>query len=195
MIGSLRGKLIEKQPTSALLDVHGVGYEVFIPVSTSEKLPAAESVVTLYTYLHVREDVLQLYGFATQEEKKMFINLIGVSGIGPKVALGILSGLPVREIYGSIRDGDISRLTRLPGVGKKTAERLLLELRDKVSLPGGEMAGAAGTGGSRAWQEAVLALTSLGYARSAVEKALQGILAETETTDVEMLIKLALRRL
>ncbi|RME00903.1 MAG: Holliday junction branch migration protein RuvA, partial [Calditrichaeota bacterium] len=125
MIGFLRGTIIERQPTRLLIDVHGVGYDVHIPLSTYEQIKAGDTQVSLQTYLHVREDVLQLYGFATLAEKKLFLQLIAVSGIGPKVALGILSGCTVDEFYQAVHRGEIARLKALPGIGRKTAERLI----------------------------------------------------------------------
>lgn len=195
MIGLLRGQILECQPTRALLDVQGVGYEVFIPISTYELISKATEPVSLFTYLHVREDALQLYGFASQGEKLLFQKIISVSGIGPKVALGILSRATVEDFMQIVRTGDITRLRALPGVGKKTAERLVLELRDKL---GGELVGddyVAVAAQSSTIDEALMALMSLGYARANVEKVLHKISQGDDTQDVESLVKTALRHL
>ncbi len=195
MIAALRGKLIERQPTRILIDVQGVGYEVAIPLSTFDRLQADGEEISLLTYLHVREDALQLYGFATEAEKELFLKLIGVSGIGPRVALGVLSGCRVEEFHHLIRHGDIQRLTSLPGIGRKTAERLVLELKDKLEAPiAEEPRGTMVPPGSEK-EEAILALTSLGYTRSQAEQAVMKLTADGEAKDVETLIRLALQQL
>src|SRR5258705_13824695 len=132
MIALLRGVLLEKHPNQAIVDAGGVGYDVTIPVSTFTHLPEAGVEVRLRIHTHVREDALSLYGFLTQDEKSLFEKLIGVSGIGPKLAVTILSGLAAGELILAIRNGAIDQLVRIPGVGKKTAERMILELRDKL---------------------------------------------------------------
>ena len=132
MIARLHGKLLEKRPGQMLVDVNGVGYEVFIAMPTYSVTPDSGSDVTLDIYTHVREDVIQLYGFATRLEKVIFGRLTGISGIGPRLALTILSGSSVEDLIASIKKGDLARLTTIPGVGKKTAERILLELKDKL---------------------------------------------------------------
>ena len=134
MIASLRGALLEKRPNQIIVDVHGVGYDVSIPVSTYSALPDNGKEVTLKVHTHVREDAIALFGFLTAEEKMLFEKLIGVSGIGPKLAITVLSGLAAADLTNAIRGGDVQRLTRIPGIGKKTAERMVLELRDKVDL-------------------------------------------------------------
>lgn len=196
MIGSLTGTLKHKSPTDLILDVNGVGYAVIIPFSTFEKLGDLESRVTLLTHLHVREDALQLFGFFTEEERFLFKLLISVSGIGPKIAQGILSGISVLELRQHIANGNISALTATPGVGKKTAERLVVELRDKVGRSSGETPGHGepdDRSGLR--QEALLALTSLGYNRQQAEKVIRQVLQETagEKPSLQDLIKKALR--
>ena len=199
MIARLTGMLAAKSPTEALLDVHGVGYVLSIPLSTYETLGATGSPVTLLTYLHVREDILQLYGFATEAERESFRLLISVSGIGPRMAQGILSGIPVRELREHLAAGNLTALTAIPGIGRKLAERLVVELRDRVAriefAPG--TAPGAGDGQGEAKAEALLALTSLGYSRQAAETAVRAALAETDRqeTTVEGLIKAALRRM
>src|SRR5690242_2175631 len=135
MIASLRGTLIEKHPNQAVVDVAGVGYDVTIPISTFSALPGAGTEVRLRVHTHVREDALALYGFLTHDEKALFEKLISVSGIGPKLGITVLSGLPAADLITAIRAGNVDRLVRIPGVGKKTAERMVLELRDKLQPP------------------------------------------------------------
>jgi holliday junction DNA helicase RuvA len=136
MIASLRGELLEKRPNQIVVDVHGVGYDVAIPISTYAALPDAGAEVKLQVHTHVREDAIALFGFLTSDEKTLFEKLISVSGIGPKLGISVLSGLAALDLASAIRSGDIQKLTRIPGVGKKTAERMVLELRDKVDLTG-----------------------------------------------------------
>jgi Holliday junction DNA helicase RuvA len=177
MIALLRGVLIEKHPNQAVVDVGGVGYDVTIPVSTYAHLPEAGAEVRLRIHTHVREDALALYGFLTQDEKALFEKLISVSGIGPKMAMAVLSGIPVADLIASIRRGEVDRLVRIPGVGKKTAERMVLELRDKMPAPSGEEAPAgpgAPSGALTAIEQDVLsALLNLGCARPAAEAAVR----------------------
>ena len=170
MIAHLRGKLLVKHPNQAIVETGGVGYDVTISVPTFSELPAAGSDVALHIHTHVREDLIALYGFLQTAEKQLFERLITVSGIGPKLAITILSGMPAGDMVAAIRGNDVARLTRIPGIGKKTAERMVLELRDK--LPGaGEEAAAPAT--LSALEEDVLsALMNLGYQRAAAEKAL-----------------------
>jgi Holliday junction DNA helicase RuvA len=177
MIASLRGVLTEKHPNQAVVDVGGVGYDVSIPVSTYSHLPEAGSEVRLRIHTHVREDALALYGFLSQDEKALFEKLISVSGIGPKMAMAVLSGIPATALIDSIRRGEVDRLVRIPGVGKKTAERMVLELRDKMPAPSGEE--PAGTQGpataalSAIEQDVLSALLNLGCARPAAENAVR----------------------
>ena len=135
MISHIRGTLVRKQPLLVIVDVGGLGYSINIPLSTFEKLPDKESSVELFTHLHVREDEMSLYGFFTEEERKMFRLLIGISGIGPKVAIGILSGTGIPQLRKAVTEGDVDRLTTIKGIGKKTAQRLIVELRDKLGAP------------------------------------------------------------
>lgn len=197
MISSLRGTLAAKSPTEAIVDIQGVGYGVSIPLSTFEVLGNPGSAVTLLTYLHVREDALQLYGFATEEERSVFKLLISVNGIGPKMAQGILSGIAVPDLKSCIASGNMGALTGIPGVGRKLAERMVVELRDKMTkLEAGSPTVSAGADPqSRIRSEALLALTSLGYNRLSAEKALRAALQEADGREVslEVLIKLALR--
>ena len=198
MIASLSGILKVKTPTEILVDVNGVGYGVTIPLSTFEKLGDVGSLVTLFTHLHVREDALQLYGFATEEERFLFKLLISVNGIGPKIAQGILSGISVTDLKSHLAKEDLGALTAIPGVGKKTAERLIIELRDKVGkllehAPAAAMEPADREAEMR--QEALLALTSLGYNRPVAEKAIRQVLNESAGVAISLqdLIKRALR--
>jgi holliday junction DNA helicase RuvA len=197
MISSLRGTLLRKSPTEIIVDVQGVGYGVSIPLSTFEHLGETNSTVTILTYLHVREDNLQLYGFTTEEERTLFKLLISVSGIGPKMAQGILSGIAVSDLKTYITQGSIGALMTIPGVGRKLGERLVVELRDKVGkLEIGAAYPAPPTDEqSRIRSEALLALTSLGYTRPVAEKALRTALQETngKIVLVEQLIKASLR--
>src|SRR5205085_3092389 len=148
MIAHLRGTLIEKHPNQVIVEAAGVGYDVQIPISTYTSLPDIGAAVALRIYTHVREDMLSLYGFATAEEKVVFERLISVSGIGPKLANTVLSGLATSNLIGAIRSSDVQQLVRIPGVGKKTAERIVLELKDKLPGMEAEQKMAAGTGGS-----------------------------------------------
>ena len=134
MIGKLSGKLIERHPPQIIVDVHGVGYEIDVPMSTFYQLPATGSDVTLHTHLIVREDAHQLYGFASEQERHVFRQLLKISGVGARTALSLLSGMSVSDLYEAVSTQDSARLTKVPGIGKKTAERLLLELKDKLDV-------------------------------------------------------------
>ena len=170
MIAHLRGRLLAKHPNQAVVETAGVGYDVTITVPTFSDLPSLGSEVALHIHTHVREDQIALYGFLRPAEKQLFEKLITVSGIGPKLAITILSGMPADEMVGAIRHNDIARLTRIPGIGKKTAERMVLELRDKLP-PADAETPAAPT--MTAMEEDVLsALMNLGYQRPVAERAL-----------------------
>jgi Holliday junction DNA helicase RuvA len=170
MIAHLRGRLLAKHPNQAVIETAGVGYDVTITIPTFSDLPSPGSEVALHIHTHVREDQIALYGFLKPAEKQLFEKLITLSGIGPKLAITILSGMPADEMVGAIRNNDIARLTRIPGIGKKTAERMVLELRDKLP-PAGAEAPAAPT--MTAMEDDVLsALMNLGYQRPAAERAL-----------------------
>jgi Holliday junction DNA helicase RuvA len=177
MIGHLRGTVLEKHPNQVVLEASGVGYDVQIPISTYSVLPQAGDSTALRIHTHVREDALVLYGFATSEEKAVFERLISVSGIGPKLAITVLSGLATADLVAAIRNSDVQSLVRIPGVGKKTAERIVLELKDKLAAidAAGKSAAAAGTDASfSALEEDVLsALQNLGCTRLAAEEALR----------------------
>jgi len=174
MIAHLRGKLLAKHPNQAIVETGGVGYDVTISVPTFSELPAIGGDVALHIHTHVREDMLSLYGFLRSAEKTLFEKLITVSGIGPKLAITILSGMAAEEMVNSIRTNDIGRLTRIPGIGKKTAERMVLELRDKLppEKPG-EIATMPAL--SAAEEDVLSALMNLGYQRASAEKALAAI--------------------
>lgn len=197
MIGRLRGVLVEKRPPWLLVDVGGVGYEVEAPMSTFYDLPALNESVTLYTHLAVKEDAHSLYGFATERERALFRTLIRISGIGPRLALGILSSIRPDDFIRSIEHQDTATLTRLPGIGKKTAERLLIELRDRIKDLGaaplavtGALPAAVVAGDPAA--EAVSALVALGYKPAEAARLVQSIDAADKTT--EQLIRLALQK-
>jgi holliday junction DNA helicase RuvA len=174
MIAHLRGKLIARHPNQAIVETAGVGYDITISVPTFSDLPPLGGEVALFIHTHVREDQLALYGFLRADEKKLFEKLITVSGIGPKLAITILSGMAAQELGNAIRGNDLARLTKIPGIGRKTAERLVLELRDKLPLAGQEVAPIAPA--FSAVQEDVLsALVNLGYQRAEAEKALASV--------------------
>ncbi len=169
MIGRLSGTLLEKHPPMVLVDVQGVAYEVDVPMSTFYQLPATGGKVTLHTQLVVREDAHLLYGFATDGERQAFRQLLKISGIGARTALSVLSGLTVDELYHAVANEDSARLVRIPGIGRKTAERLLLELRDKLaSIAEGRVAGPDGSAGG----DALNALVTLGYSVKEAKAAL-----------------------
>ncbi len=193
MIGRLSGRLLAKQPPQLLLDVHGVGYEVEAPMSTFFRLPPVGDAVVLETHLVVREDAQLLFGFATAAEKTLFRDLIKISGIGPKVALAILSGISVEDFWITVRAGETGRLIKLPGVGKKTAERLVIEMRDKAGAESGVRL-AAGTVGAAAspLAEARSALEALGYKPAEVQKLTDAAYKEGMT--VEQIVQEALKR-
>ena len=187
MIAHLRGKLLAKHPNQAIVETAGVGYDVTITIPTFSDLPAAGGEVALHIHTHVREDQIALYGFLKPAEKKLFEKLITVSGIGPKLAITILSGMPADEMTGAIRGNDIARLARIPGIGKKTAERMVLELRDKLPPAGTDTPTAPTT---TAIEEDVLsALTNLGYQRPAAERALASAMKSEQNNTFEALFR------
>jgi holliday junction DNA helicase RuvA len=174
MIAHLRGKLIARHPNQAIVEAGGVGYDVAITVSTFSDLPPLGTEVALHIHTHVREDQLALYGFLKKEEKQLFEKLITVSGIGPKLAVTTLSGMAAQELGNAIRGNDVARLTKIPGIGRKTAERLVLELRDKLPMVGPE-APAALPALSSVQEDVLSALLNLGYQRAMAEKALASV--------------------
>lgn len=192
MIGRIRGKLIDKRPPSLCIDVHGIGFDVLAPLSTFSQLPALNEEVMLYTEFVVREDSQTLYGFLHESDKALFQKLIKISGIGPKLALGMLSGMTPQMLCLSIKENDVAALTKLPGVGKKTAERLLVELRDKLDawLPNANIASYSDTrltSPTGAKAEAIAALEALGYKPKEAAKAVEKVFDEDKTA--ETLIK------
>lgn len=194
MIGLLSGKLIDKDFSSCLLDVNGVGFEVLIPLSTFDVLPLNEEKVTLHIHTAVREDAITLFGFASRDEKKLFQQLINVSGVGGKLALNVLSAMPAASFCAAIASGDVKSLSRINGVGKRTAERLIVELKGK--LENLDPAAAPPTGNSDA-ADAAAALEQLGYRKDAVNKTINALVAELPPNEctVENLIRAALMRL
>jgi Holliday junction DNA helicase RuvA len=197
MIGLLRGRIADKQPNTLIVDVQGVGYEVHVPLSTFYDAGDTGAEITLRIYTHVREDALLLYGFLTELERQLFEKLIGISGIGPKLAIAVLSGMDPRELMTSVQRGDVARLTGIPGVGKKTSERIVLELRDRLAqLPGAVPADAAPIdGGDRVRSDLLSALQNLGYHRPQAEKAIDATLQTMSNPTFEHALKAALREL
>lgn len=200
MIAHISGKLIQKLPNSVIVDVGGVGYELNVPLSTFYDLGEIGANVSLRVHTHVREDALQLFGFRTEAEKKLFLLLNSVSGIGPKLAITVLSGLSAEELIQAIRAGNLTKLTGIPGVGKKTAERMLVELKDKVAaiLPPGledsTTAVIAQTGDTMR-EDVISALVNLGYVRAQAEKAVGAVLKETPEAGFADALKQSLRTL
>ena len=196
MIAVLRGQLLEKHPSRLIVDVHGVGYDVQVPVSTFYQAGDTGNAVTLRIHTHVREDQIALFGFATALEHDLFERLIAVNGIGPKLALSVLSGIESADFVRAVEQGDVTRLTRIPGVGRKTAERMTLELRDRLpkvdgGAPASTVAAAEGPRG-----DVVSALVNLGYQAAAVDKALDAVLKDAPAgASFEDLLRRALRHL
>lgn len=194
MIAHLRGRLLTKHPNQVVVETGGVGYDVTISVPTFSDLPGVGGEVALHIHTHVREDLIALYGFLRPAEKQLFEKLITVSGIGPKLAITILSGMAADEMVGAIRGNDIARLTRIPGIGKKTAERMVLELRDKLPPAGVGEAPAASV--MNATEEDVLsALVNLGYQRPAAERALASVAKNGKSGSFEVMFREALAAL
>ena len=196
MIAHLRGKLLSKKASYVIIEAGGVGYGVFIPVSTFYELGDIGCDIGLHIYSHIREDAFALYGFRTEVEKGLFEKLIGVSGVGPKLAVTILSGLEIAELIPAIQRGNLEKLVRIPGVGRKTAERLTLELKDKLANllvvePGKREVAAPPPGTVE--DDVLSALMNLGYARPAAENALREAQAETPNGDLEQLLRGSLR--
>ena len=197
MISYLRGTLLEKHPNQIVVDVNGVGYELTIPVSTFSSLPDAGGEVRLRVHTHVREDVLALFGFATPAEKAVFEKLIGVTGIGPKLAVTVLSGLDAKELVAAIRGGQLEALVRIPGVGKKTAERMVVELRDKLDMLGITTTPAAPRTDKPALaqdeEDAISALMNFGAQRATAEAAVRKAKSEAPGENFESLFRRALK--
>jgi Holliday junction DNA helicase RuvA len=198
MIGYLSGKLFDKQANTAIIDVGGVGYEVSIPLSTFYELGEVGTDVALRIYTHVREDAIQLFGFKTLRDRDLYLKLISVQGIGPKMGIAMLSGMNADEIVAAIRANNLVRLTSIPGVGRKTAERMVIELRDKVGDIGGfESIVAAGepVPADAAMEDAVSALVNLGYQKAAAEKVLKQAADEGTEMTVQKLLRRGLQLL
>jgi holliday junction DNA helicase RuvA len=195
VIARLTGTVLEKHPNRVVVDVAGVGYDVLVPLSTFYGLGDAGARVQLRVHTHVREDTIALYGFASALEQDLFERLISISGIGPKLALAVLSGIDPGELVRAIRTQDVARLTRIPGVGKKTAERIGLELKDRlphgIGPHGGPLDGAEEGGGLR--DDLLSALANLGYQRAAAEKAVDAVLKRTPDTAFEQALRDVLR--
>ncbi len=203
MIARLHGTLIESNFTQAVIDVHGVGYLVFIPISTFDHLPQPGGEVTLLTVMNVREDAITLFGFATTQEKELFEILVTVNGVGPKLALSILSSMPVSSFCSAIINGDLTVVKKINGVGKRTAERLVVELKDKLSKLSPEFVSGTGEGTSlnaevkHAIEDATLALEQLGFKRDGIQKTMKMLLEELDEKEcsTENLIRKALQKL
>jgi Holliday junction DNA helicase RuvA len=198
MIGWLSGRVVQAAPDRMLLDVGGVGYQVAIPLSTFYEIQkataeVAEGPVSLFVHTHVREDALALYGFWTEREKELFEHLIGVSGIGPRLAQVVLSGMAPDELLAALAGGDVARLVRIPGVGKKTAERMVVELRDRLQALAAELPAARASAASD--DDLVAALVNLGYKSSFAEGAVGAARKEAPEAAFHELLRLALRRL
>lgn len=193
MICYLRGKLVEKHPAHMIIDVGGVGYKVFISIVTYEKLPSVGEDCLILTHYFVREDRQEMFGFAQEEERRMFLMLLNISGIGPKLALGTLSGLSVRELKAAIVEGNVKRLTTVSGLGKKTAERMVLEMRHKFDEADGlEAIMPEGAGTDSRIADAVMALISLGYRQDEARRKIMKVWDNEKEMSVEQLIKKAL---
>lgn len=198
MIAHLNGTLLEKHVQRLIVDVGGVGYDVHVPLSTFYELGDEGDEVALRTYLHVREDTLQLYGFLTELERQVFERLIAISGIGPKLAIAVLSGIETRDLVAAVQRGDVARLTGIPGIGKKTAERIVLELRDRIAqlgVPAPSSATPAVLPADRLRTDLLSALQNLGYHRPLAEKAADAALADGGEPTFETALKAALREL
>ena len=198
MIAFLRGRILDKQPNRIVVDVNGVGYDLSVPLSTFYGLADVGGEIALRVHTHVREDALALYGFATRLEQDLFERLIGVSGIGPKVGLAVLSGIEPMDLIRAIERGDLARLTAIPGVGKKTSERIVLELRDRLPRVEAAAAGEAATSVEAPLllrDDLLSALINLGYHRPLAEKAIEAAIKRTPDGDFERTLKQALREL
>lgn len=199
MIAHLRGSLQSKSPRYLILDVNGVGYEVTVPLTTFYELPDLGSTVSFHIHTHVRENALQLYGFRTPQEKELFVRLMGVNGIGPRLAINILSGISAGELVATVRQEDVARLTVIPGVGRKTAERIIVELRDKLAgldVPGESDLPARQQKSTAVLDDALSALLNLGYRRAVAQRAIdQACKILQRNITVENLLQECLRSL
>jgi Holliday junction DNA helicase RuvA len=196
MIAFLRGRVLDKQPNRITVDVQGVGYEVHVPLSTYYDVGEEGAEIALRVHTHVREESLQLFGFLTALEQQLFERLIGISGIGPKLAIAVLSGIDSAELVGAVQRGDVARLTSVPGIGRKTAERIVLELKDRLAtlvIPAGAVAAASPADRLRA--DLLSALQNLGYHRPLAEKAIDAALKGAGDGTFETALRGALREL
>lgn len=195
MIGLLRGRLLEKRPNQVILDVSGVGYLVAVPLSTFAAVGELHGEVTLLIHTHVREDALSLYGFLSQREKHLFELLLGASGVGPSLALKILSGMNVEDLVPAIRTGDLARLTKIPGVGRKTAERMVVELKDKLETVAAEAEKPAAASPAGVQADVKSALINLGYDERAADSAVAKAKRESGAATFEKLLRVTLSAL
>ena len=197
MIAFLRGRVLDKHPNRIVVDVNGVGYELYVPLSTYYDVGDAGTDISLRVHTHVREDALQLFGFITPLEQQLFERLIAISGIGPKLAIAVLSGIDSRELVVSVQRADVARLTRIPGIGRKTAERIVLELKDRLADVAASDAGASvdAPHGDRLRDDLVSALENLGYHRPLAEKAADAARVRNGSAAFEDALKSALREL
>ena len=198
MIAFLRGQVLDKQPNLIIVDVQGVGYDVHVPLSTYYDVGDIGAEIALRIHTHVREDALQLYGFLTTLEEQLFERLIGISGIGPKLAVSVLWGIEPRDLVTAVQRADVARLTGIPGVGRKTAERIVLELKDRLAhlaVPAGIEEPAAARPGERLRDDVLSALQNLGYHRPSAEKAVDATLNTASAPTFEQALKAALREL
>jgi Holliday junction DNA helicase RuvA len=196
MIALLRGRIIDKQPNRLVVDVHGVGYEVLVPLSTFYEVGDEGADVALHIHTHVREDALLLYGFLTVLEQQVFERLIGISGIGPKLAVAVLSGIDPRDLVTAVQRGDVARLVAIPGIGKKTAERIVLELKDRLAAFSAMPAAAApASAADRLRDDLVSALVNLGYHRPQAEKSVETALKSDPDMAFENALRQSLRTL
>jgi Holliday junction DNA helicase RuvA len=196
MIALLRGRIIDRQPNRLVVDVHGVGYEVLVPLSTFYEVGDEGADVTLHIHTHVREDALLLYGFLTVLEQQVFERLIGISGIGPKLAVAVLSGIDPRDLVTAVQRGDVARLVAIPGIGKKTAERIVLELKDRLAAFSAMPAAAApASAADRLRDDLVSALVNLGYHRPQAEKSVETALKSDPDMAFENALRQSLRTL
>lgn len=193
MIATIKGFLSFKSAVDIVVEVNGVGYRIFVPLSTFYELPEIGRPVTLNIHTHVKEDAFHLFGFHTAEEKQVFQMMISVSGIGPKLALGVLSGISAGELVEAVSNGDIVRLTGIPGIGKKTAERMVVELKDKMRKLVPESAAVQEFRDSRVKEDALSALVNLGYRSSAVKNVLDEVARENPAVTLEAILKKALK--
>ncbi len=198
MIAFLRGRVLDKHPNKLIVDVHGVGYEVHVPLSTYYDIGEEGADVSLRVHTHVREDALQLYGFLTGLEQQVFERLIGISGIGPRLAIGVLSGIEPRELIAAVQRADVARLTAIPGIGRKTAERIVLELKDRLQQFAGappEAAAAPASPADRLRDDLVSALVNLGYHRPQAEKTVESTLKSGGDLGFEQALRRVLKDL